>query len=64
MKLFVVVLLVVLLLVSPSVGLGYPAFCDWALESGKVVDWLVCLVFGWFMEAVEPYVFGGGTLYW
>jgi hypothetical protein len=47
-KRFVVVLLLVLFLLSPSVGLGSlidVPFCDVALESGKFIDWLVCMVF-------------------
>ena len=48
MKVFVVVLLLVLFLVTPSValcGVVDVPFCDVALETGKFLDWLVCMVF-------------------
>jgi len=40
-KLIVVVLLA-LSLVSPAVSLALPWQCEWAAESGKLSDWLIC----------------------
>lgn len=43
MKKFVVVVLLVWVLVYPSVSLGSPIVCDYAMETMKWYDWLVCL---------------------
>lgn len=42
MKRFVVVLLLVSFLLAPAGSACEPTACDWALETGKVVDWMVC----------------------
>lgn len=44
-KVTVVIVLVVSLLAGPvAVACGEP-YCDWALWSGKFVDWFVCMTF-------------------
>lgn len=53
MKVFVVVLLLVLFLVTPSValcGVVDVPFCDVALWSGKFLDWVVCQVFAMMLD--------------
>jgi hypothetical protein len=49
-KVFVVVLLLVLFVAAPVGRLCAEPFCDWALETGKFVDWLVCQVFAMIMD--------------
>jgi hypothetical protein len=44
-KVFVAVFLLVLFIATPVATLRAEPFCDVALESGKFVDWLVCMVF-------------------
>ena len=50
MKAFVVVLLVLTFVAVPVGTLCAEPFCDAALESGRVVDWLVCMVFAMLLD--------------
>jgi hypothetical protein len=62
-KVFVVVLLLVSFLVTPSValcGVLDVPFCDVALESGKFLDWLVCAVFAMMLGDWQGDNFGNG----
>jgi len=52
-KVFVVVVLLVSLFAVPVGTVLAEPFCDVALESGKVVDWMVCAVFAWFIQLGE-----------
>jgi hypothetical protein len=47
--LLVVVMLAMFVLVPIGSACAEP-FCDWALDSGKVVDWLVCQVFAMMLD--------------
>lgn len=47
---FIVVLLLVLFVAAPIEKACAEPFCDMALESGKIVDWLVCMVFAMIMD--------------
>jgi hypothetical protein len=49
-KVFVVVLLLVLFVAAPVGRLCTEPFCDLALESGKFLDWLVCMVFAMILD--------------
>lgn len=49
MRKWVVVILLVLFLLGPGVVAAEPIVCDYALHSGKVLDWLMCVIV---MEAV------------
>ena len=64
MKGFIVVLLLVLLLTAPIGRLCAVPFCDVALESGKFVDWLVCLVFAMILDLGSGDDFGNRTVPW
>jgi len=44
-KVFIVVLLLMLFVAASIGALRAEPFCDVALESGKFLDWLVCMVF-------------------
>ena len=50
MKLFVVVLLLVLFVAAPLQKACAVPFCDMALETGKFLDWLVCMVFAMIVD--------------
>jgi len=50
LKVFVVVLLLVLFLGAPVERACGQPFCDIALESGKFLDWLVCMVFAMIID--------------
>jgi hypothetical protein len=56
-KVFVVVLFLVLFVAAPAGALRAEPFCDLALESGKFVDWLVCMVFAMILDegAGDPF---------
>ncbi|MCX5800784.1 MAG: hypothetical protein NTX17_05285 [Candidatus Eisenbacteria bacterium] len=45
MKMFVVVLLLVLFVAAPVKGLCDVPFCDVAMETMKLSDWIACAVF-------------------
>ena len=60
MRRLVVVLLLVLFLLGPGVVVAEPIVCDYALHTGKVLDWLVC-EFVMFMIG-SAYDTGGGVL--
>jgi hypothetical protein len=49
-KVFVVVLLLVLFVAGPVGALRAEPFCDWALWSGKFIDWVVCQVFAMILD--------------
>ena len=53
MKVFLVALLLVLFVAAPVERACAEPFCDMALESGKFVDWLVCMVFAMIMDIGE-----------
>jgi hypothetical protein len=38
----VVVTLLVLFLMAPVASLCEPIQCEWAMETGKLADWIVC----------------------
>jgi hypothetical protein len=40
----VVVILLALFLLGPGVVAAEPIVCDYALDSGKLLDWLVCVL--------------------
>ncbi len=42
MKRIVAAVLLVAFVLSPCAALSEPIVCDYALETGKIVDWLVC----------------------
>ena len=50
MRLFLVVLLLVSFMTLSVGAVCAEPFCDWALDSGKVVDWLVCMVFAMMLD--------------
>jgi hypothetical protein len=65
-KVFVVLLLLVLFLVTPSValcGVVDVPFCDVALWSGKFLDWLVCQVFAMIVGNYVGDNFGNGVVW-
>jgi hypothetical protein len=56
----VVVFLLVLFLLGPGVIAAEPIVCDYALRSGKVLDWLVCELVMFMIGSA--YDTGGGVL--
>jgi hypothetical protein len=63
LKVFVVVLILVLFVAAPVGRLCAEPFCDWALESGKFLDWLVCQVFAMILGDYRGDNFGNGVLW-
>jgi len=61
MKAVVVVLCLALLAIAPAGMLKAEPFCDLALESGKVTDWLICMVFAMVIDRFEGDWFGNGA---
>lgn len=64
MKLFLVVLLLVMFSAAPLGALRAEPFCDIALESAKVVDWLVCQVFAGILNLGSGDYQGNWTIPW
>ncbi|MFH0778543.1 MAG: hypothetical protein V2A71_07930 [Candidatus Eisenbacteria bacterium] len=62
MKVFVVVVLLVSFLAVPIGTLFAEPFCDWALYSGNVIDWMVCAFFAWVIRAGEYDPWGNATV--
>lgn len=50
MRVFVVVVLVACFATIPLGVLCAEPFCDLALETGRFVDWLVCMVFAMMLD--------------
>ncbi len=62
MKVFVVMLLLALFLAAPVATLCAEPFCDTALESGKFIDWLVCVVFAMIIDDWQGDNHGSGVI--
>ena len=63
MKVLIVVLLLLSVMTLPAATLCAEPFCDLALESGKVVDWLVCMVFAMILGHFSGDFFGNGIVW-
>ena len=63
MKILVVVFLLVCFLAVPVGRMVAEPFCDYALYSGKVIDWVICGLFAWIMGLGEYDEQGNITLH-
>jgi len=63
-KVLVVVLVLLLFVAAPVGGLNAEPFCDLALDSGKFIDWLVCMVFAMILDEGVGDGQGGYTWPW
>jgi len=52
-KRLVVVVVLLLVVLTPSVGLAWNMWCDIAAETGKVSDWFTCGVVAFLMGDAE-----------
>ncbi len=62
MRVVVVALLLSLFLAAAVGSLFAEPFCDLALESGKVIDWLVCVAFAMIIEDWQGDNYGNGVI--
>ena len=59
-----ILILLLLLLVAAPIGVSYAEpFCDLALQSGKVIDSLVCMVFAMILGHFSGDFFGNGVVW-
>ena len=58
MKSLVVVVVLLLVLLTPCVGLAWNMWCDIAAATGKVSDWITCGVVAFLMGDAEELVNG------
>lgn len=63
MRKCVVVILLALFLLGPGVVAAEPIVCDYALDSGKLLDWLVCVIVMQALGAAEE-ISGGWSLHY
>jgi hypothetical protein len=59
----VIVILLVLFLLGPGVVVAEPIVCDYTLHSGKLLDWLVCVIVMEVLAAAEE-IPGGWSLHY
>ena len=63
MKRLILVLLLLSFVAVPTSTLCAEPFCDLALESGKVVDWLVCMAFAMILGHYWGDDYGNGIVW-
>jgi len=57
-KRLVVVVVLLLVLLTPSVGIAWNMWCDIAASTGKVSDWITCGVVAFLMGDADELVNG------
>jgi hypothetical protein len=62
MKMLVVLLLLASFLAAPVASICAEPFCDVALESGKFIDWLVCIAFAMIIGDWQGDNYGNGVV--
>lgn len=64
MRAAIVVFLLVSFLAIPVGTACAEPLCDWAPESGKVIDWAICVGIAWVVRLAEMGQNGGMMVYW